>query len=258
MAQAQSAEAWQLTARYLYLLHLDGPALAWEYLRRNPDYQTDYAAHAQRRRHVSPDPLRWGLLAWEDPRGDARDAFALWHSDCLPVPFISHGFEPAMPSAHHLNLWALPGRKRLCALPGEDAHLALLAQSGAYWLRARIAPTALAAANCHLWLPAADTSAQAWMPLLQPSAQARRGASRHRGQRARKYRAETLHMRALQALDGLATGASQRDLAEVIFGWRRSRNAWHGDSGLRSQVRNYINRGNFFMRGAYRELLALR
>lgn len=258
MAQAQSAHAWQLTARYLYLLHLDGPALAWEYLRRNPDYQTDYAAHAQRRRHASPNPLRWGLTAWEDPRGDARETFALWHSDSLPVPFISHGFEQAMQPSQQLDLWALPGRKRLRALPGADAHLALLAQGGAYWLRARIAPTALAAANCHLWLPAAGASAQPWTTYLQPSTQARHGAARQRAQRTRKYRAETLHMRALQALDGIAIGASQRDLAEVIFGGRRSRDAWHGDCGLRSQVRHYIRRGNFFMRGAYRELLALR
>ncbi|CAM5392766.1 DNA -binding domain-containing protein [Alcaligenes faecalis] len=257
MAQAQSADAWQLTARYLYLLHLDGPALAWEYLRRNPDYQTDYAAHAQRQQHASPNPLRWGLIAWEDPRGDARDAFVLWHSDCLPAPFISHGFEAAMQFPQQLDLWALPGRKRLRALPGGDAHLALLAQGEAYWLRARIAPTALAAANCHLWLPVAGASAQPWLPYLQTSAQVRRSVSRHGGQRTRKYRAETLHMRALQALDGIATGASQRELAEVIFGCSRSRDVWHGDSGLRSQVRNYVNRGNFFMRGAYRELLAL-
>ncbi|MFV3093976.1 transcriptional regulator domain-containing protein, partial [Pseudomonas sp. GW6] len=34
-----SAEHWYPTAAYLYTLHLDGPALAWEYLRRHPDYR---------------------------------------------------------------------------------------------------------------------------------------------------------------------------------------------------------------------------
>ena len=33
----RSAEPWYATAAYLYVLHLDGPALAWEYLRRHPD-----------------------------------------------------------------------------------------------------------------------------------------------------------------------------------------------------------------------------
>ncbi len=30
-------EPWYPTAAYLYVLHLDGPQLAWEFLRRNPD-----------------------------------------------------------------------------------------------------------------------------------------------------------------------------------------------------------------------------
>lgn len=32
----RSSQHWYPTAAYLYTLHLDGPALAWEYLRRNP------------------------------------------------------------------------------------------------------------------------------------------------------------------------------------------------------------------------------
>ncbi len=36
-----SAEPWYATAAYLYVLHLDDPALAWEYLRRHPDYRHD-------------------------------------------------------------------------------------------------------------------------------------------------------------------------------------------------------------------------
>ena len=30
---------WMSTAGYLYVLRLDVTALAWEYLRRNPDYR---------------------------------------------------------------------------------------------------------------------------------------------------------------------------------------------------------------------------
>lgn len=32
----------QPTAAYLYLLSIDAPGLAWEYLRRNDGYVTDY------------------------------------------------------------------------------------------------------------------------------------------------------------------------------------------------------------------------
>ena len=44
-----SAEPWYPTAAYLYVLHLDGLALAWEYLRRHPDYRLDWL-----RRHRRP------------------------------------------------------------------------------------------------------------------------------------------------------------------------------------------------------------
>ncbi|MCV6302477.1 transcriptional regulator domain-containing protein, partial [Pseudomonas aeruginosa] len=38
----RSSQHWYPTAAYLYTLHLDGPALAWEYLRRNPSYRRDW------------------------------------------------------------------------------------------------------------------------------------------------------------------------------------------------------------------------
>lgn len=47
---------WGVSAAYLYLLALDDSALAWEYLRRNPDYRSDWA---RRNRVVTFD--RWGL-----------------------------------------------------------------------------------------------------------------------------------------------------------------------------------------------------
>lgn len=53
---AEHHEHWYPTAAYLYTLHLDGPALAWEYLRRNPDYRLDWL-----RRRGRPDAAqRWG------------------------------------------------------------------------------------------------------------------------------------------------------------------------------------------------------
>ena len=47
---------WAVSAAYLYLLDLEDPALAWEYLRRHPGYRSDWA---RRKRVVSFD--RWGL-----------------------------------------------------------------------------------------------------------------------------------------------------------------------------------------------------
>ncbi len=46
---------WGISAAYLYVLDLDDPAIAWEYLRRHPGYRSDCA----RKRVVSF--ARWGL-----------------------------------------------------------------------------------------------------------------------------------------------------------------------------------------------------
>ncbi len=48
-----NARHWHPTAAYLYVLHLDGPALAWEYLRRNPDYRRDWLHRRRRDRRLS-------------------------------------------------------------------------------------------------------------------------------------------------------------------------------------------------------------
>ena len=52
-------DGWTATAGYLYVLHLDVTALAWEYLRRNPEYRDCWS---RLRRLTAPDEVQtWGL-----------------------------------------------------------------------------------------------------------------------------------------------------------------------------------------------------
>lgn len=54
-----SPSPWAAPAAYLYALDLDGPALAWEYLRRHPGYRAAWlGAPRNRRAAIAP---RWGL-----------------------------------------------------------------------------------------------------------------------------------------------------------------------------------------------------
>jgi hypothetical protein len=73
----------------------------------------------------------------------------------------------------------------------------------------------------------------------------------------RPNRSSLLHMRALQALDGTLAGASQRDVAEMLFGADSVAGRWHADSDLRAQVRRLIRRGQCLMQGDYRHLLQI-
>ena len=56
---------WRSAAAYAYLDNLSPAELAWEFLRRNPDYQRDYRAAlrdaAGQAEFPEPLILRWGL-----------------------------------------------------------------------------------------------------------------------------------------------------------------------------------------------------
>jgi hypothetical protein len=60
-----SGRDWRLVAHYTYLDHLSPAELAWEFLRRNPDYQRDYRTIAADTSVEADFPeslmLRWGL-----------------------------------------------------------------------------------------------------------------------------------------------------------------------------------------------------
>jgi hypothetical protein len=63
------------------------------------------------------------------------------------------------------------------------------------------------------------------------------------------------HMRALQALDGALSGASQREIAVALFGVDSVARNWHADSELRARIRYLIRRARALMNGGYRRLL---
>lgn len=61
--------------------------------------------------------------------------------------------------------------------------------------------------------------------------------------RKRPGRIALMHMRVLQALDGVDAGASHREIASAIFGADIVAARWHADSELRARVRHLIRRG---------------
>ena len=62
---AKSGEHWHPGAAYLYVLHLDGPALAWEYLRRHPTTGvTGRPAVVMPMRQHTGGCACWKILPW--------------------------------------------------------------------------------------------------------------------------------------------------------------------------------------------------
>jgi hypothetical protein len=246
-----NADHWQPSAAYLYILHLDGPALAWEYLRRNPEYRRAWRCHQRRPQH---EAHRWGLRLLEDPTLDAREA----HPDWFPDPFSAVQVYPdADPTADALpfRLWHFPGRKHLTH---DGKRLVLTTQFVGRMLRMAISP-ALEDGMAYAYavraggqLPERWRAIEAELAMLD-GANARRAAI----VTARPGRKAMLHMRTLQALDGTLAGASQRGVAEALFGLAAVAECWYHDGDLRAQVRRLIRRGHTLTEGGYRRLLQI-
>ena len=243
-------EPWYPTAAYLYVLHLDGPQLAWEFLRRNPDYRLDWL----RRRRRPNAAQGWGLRLMEDPALDARDAHPAWFPDHDGVLQV-HPDADAPPDAGAFEFWNVPGRKHLvhdgkrlvltAHWPGCCARL-VLAPGLADGMACLYARRSCATPCIHYRALATALDALTAASVAVPVAAVR----------ARPTPAALQELHTLQALDAVLAGASLRQVAEGLFGADAVAD-WHADGGLRSKVRRLVQRGDALMRGGYRRLAQL-
>lgn len=229
---------WYPTAAYLYVLWLDALALAWEYLRRHPDYRLDWLRRARR-----PDAAhRWGLRVLEDPALDARDAHPAWQPGQVDVVQLYPDADPPV-DAESFAFWRIPGHKQLLH---DGKRLALIARSPGQCLRFALAPglqDGMAVAYAHrggAFAPARGHALDAAQAATKP----------------RPTPAALLELHTLQALDATLAGASLRDVGEGLFGADAVAD-WYSDGGLRSKVRRLVRRGDALMRGGYRRLAQL-
>ena len=250
MASSPS-DHWHPAAVYLYALHLDGPALAWEYLRRHPDYRLDWHRHRGQPR-VSAQ--RWGLRLLEDPGRDARDALPDW----LAGPAIAqiHPDVDPPPNAPQFELWTLPGHKELRQ---DGSRLRLTVRTAGREVRMALAPdlwegmaytsTAAVGRAGGSIRPRARVLADDLAFVVSPEASIPALACGRPGP------GPLLEMHTLQALDGTLAGASLREVALVLHGGDVVAAGWHADGDLRAQVRRLVRRGQSLMQGGYLRLL---
>jgi len=248
----RSADAWYPTAAYLYVLHLDGPALAWEYLRRHPDYRRDWL----RRRRQPEAAHTWGLRLLEDPALDARDAHPDWFPDPVDVLQLYPDADPP-PEAGAFEFWRIPGHKHLIH---DGRRLVLTARWPGCCVRFALAP-GLADGMAYLYAiracAAPCASYRTITAELDKLATVDVAAVPTAAARSRPTPAALLELHTLQALDATLAGASLRETAEGLFGTEAVAAGWYADGGLRSRVRRLVRRGQSLMRGGYRRLAQL-
>jgi hypothetical protein len=239
-----AADHWHPGAAYLYVLHLDGPALAWEYLRRHPDYRRDWL---HRRRH--PEAAQcWGLRLLEDPALDARDAHPAWFPDHDSVVQLHPDDDPP-PDALAFDFWRIPGHKQLLH---DGRRLVLLSRWPGRHARLVLAP-GLAHGMAYTYAVRASAQPHQRCRALAEELDKLAGAAAPVAARPRPAATALLELHTLQALDGTLAGASLRRVADVLFGPED----WHADGALRARVRRLVRRGQRLMRGGYRRLAQL-
>lgn len=254
------ANDWHPAAAYLYAVTLDGPALAWEYLRRNPRYRAIYGQHACGSADEASLAAPWGLRLLEDPSRDARYAQPAWLFEPDGLPHL-HPDTATTPDAPVFALWRMPGRKQL-AHDGQRVLLTAYRPEGT--LRAALSPALGHGMRYAHGLAAGARLRERWRaaaPTMErfDSYYGRDAAlpSTHAHAHGRPDRIALLHMRSLQTLDGLAAGATQREVAQALFGAEAVAERWHDLGEMRAQVRRLARRGRAFVDGGYRRLLQI-
>ena len=231
------------TAASLYIVSLDPPGLAWEYLRRNDGYRSDWERHARLGDPKTAAP--WGLLFLEDAALDARDADPDW----LPDPDALVAFGPAVRDDDDpFSLWAIPGRK---SIVHDGKRLLLKTRIGRRFVRLAVSLSLGEGAPYAFAIPAGRNRGA--------RAAAREVADALAGVEAPSRavpvtRTMLVHMRALQALDAALAGLSEREIAGVVLDRGEADGDWN-DSAARAQVRYLLRHGRALRDGGYRQLL---
>ena len=241
---------WRSPSAYDDLRFLDGPGFAWEFLRRNPEFERDRAqlekssenAPAGRLEHFT---RRWGC---NFPTGRSGQIVQpLWTAASLPSVI------PIMPLPAALED---PDRFRRAISLGEA-----LAENGPLWLMRRQGTLF----RLHILEALGERTLCVVLPLDQYFDIRVTAAMRlSRGLRGRSPGRNPAHpsparrerlILALRALDGRLEMATYRDIAQVLFGASRIPERGWKTHDTRDRTVRLVRLGLSLMQGGYRHLL---
>lgn len=238
---------WRSAERYGALCELSPADLAWEFLRRNPLYQDDFARFAE-----TGDArvwARWGLTFPADPALSSREQPIFW-GPTVDARAVVLTVAPAVgPHTFSYAPQTWPG-EFVERLAPDGLHALLRARDTDHrlWMPTPIAAGEPVAFVVPLGADAARASAAAlrlWRHLTGSSG----AAARQHDQRLRRSG------QSLRAFDGRQAGGSYRAIAEQIFGAPRvAAESWR-TSSLRDATIRLVRSGAALVRGDYRRLL---
>jgi hypothetical protein len=242
------------TLDYAYLRDSDRAGLMWEWLRRDKAYAAWYVRATAATRGATPVPLRWRLLLAEDPARKATEAAILWRADLDPGALRVSAIPTGSRNPDALPVTILRRWTTLAVGPDGTEHAVV--SDGLHHLRLDVKEGTLQAGPVilHFRLEGTRRAAAGLLTLRRLTALClnRRFAPSLFPPDPRIERWLLL----LRVHDAQRSGATQREIAELLFGIERAKVAWGGASdSLRSRVRRLIGEARHLAAGGYRLLM---
>ena len=250
---------------YDYALTLAPSDLAWEFLRRNAQYQRAFRLSRRgserpgrlssghlfvRIRRRTLRSIAWGLHTFVDPTLPAPEASLCWLTSSA-APILEALCCRAPRSGFDLAIANLRSAKSVIVGPGREEHVFFGDSEQTFALHLQGSRASLGPVRTTFLLrgipdPMMLASDFLRVDVLLRAPQSRTRRSRHR----------LLLRDALVALDGRRSGVSHRDVATVIFGIEHVREAWSGGGGwLKERMRRALAAGEELRDGGYRRAL---
>lgn len=256
---AAAQTAWPDAGSYRYLDGAGPADLAWEWLRRDPEYRRfadDRTTPLEGRiSFVDAAPpvctARWGCLNPPDPSQSWQDVSILWSSAVDPSVLEVMALAPADSMRPAFNLRRC-GAKAVIVHGSDREHVLIRANGEA--VRLDVLSGSLADGPVALLHHLAGTEAiEPTLAALRRFMAFCRGESLLTARRSSRQRLSG-HLLVLRVHDALVQGASIRDVGVMLFGSERVRQEWAGEA-LKSQCRRLIARSREMAAGGYKSLL---
>jgi len=257
---------WQEGVRYLPLLDADGRHWAWVWLKRNPEHQ-EAVGRTTAATRLSPDAsgalltsnldrLFWDdVFVHDDQRHGGDHATRLFWRAKIDPSVLTVTAEPI--SASHADAFDIRRFTEMVSIVRDKRgrEMCLLA-GGPYQIQLEVGEGTLTDGPIRLRFDFGGLSnIDAKLRTVTRLASLRR-LGRFAAELFPPETGASKWIKALQAYDGLAAGASQREIAGAVFGERLVREEWNGRSEfLRARTQRLLNYARNMVDGGYKKHL---
>jgi len=260
---------WVDPRTYEETKHHAGCDWAWEFLRRNHGYVSDWHFVAGSDEGGHPDfktmaarfaaldaGSKWALFFGDAPEKGAAEAEIFWDNNlCFNVITLFAFPAGSLAGAAAVDVKKVSGLQKV--LVTADGHCHLLFKIGSRSVQICLLGRS-SARSVHLLadaivgldlLSSGLKGIQDLNQLLTGNVISSRYFSEVNDHRLRRI---------LRAVDGRQAGASYREIAVVLFGANRVKRDWSNGDHLKNHVRRLVKRGEALVGGGYRRFLQMR